>query len=920
VWHLTQSPSQHAPLQELISQPTVERPLKQVDRPLRVLSLVNTTTEACTVEHHLSQDEFHLTSLAPQTTQDLCDALDQLEPHVLLCHHPASSLDLVSTLQLLGERYPTLPIVVWASDIDVRDVVALMRAGAADCLTETHLGRLSASLQDAALRRISQDPPQTPNKDRYRQVSELLSDYAYSFKALADGNLQVEWIIGGFERITGFTIKETEARGGWTALIYPEDRSSADARAARLYSGKPDVSEFRIVRKDGAIRWLRDHAKPITDDKHGDVVRIVGAAKDITQHKQTEGALRESEHRFQALIEHLTDAVFVQTEYRFAYVNPAALRLYGAEHPQQLLGQPIMDRFHPADHKGIADQIEQVNKDKLVVPIVEQIHLQMDGTPIHVEVSSAPIHYEGQDGSVVVVHDISPRRQAQEQLNLTAERLSLATQAARIGIWDLDLTNGHITWDACMYEQYGIQPENFHGTQEVWNEAVHPEDQPTMRQRVRDSIEGKEVPIHQFRIIRPDGQTRFIEGGVKVLRDPDGTMKRVIGVSTDITHRKELEHQFIQAQKMEAVGKLAGGIAHDFNNLLVPIIGYTEMAQADAPSDSELSTYLESIRSAADRAAELTQQILAFSRQQVLQMEILDLNLIVQEFDIMLRRLIGEDIECTTLLSSHLKHVKGDKSQLEQVLLNLAVNARDAMPNGGTLTIQTENLEVDESRAVELVDVEPGSYCLLTVSDTGEGMDKVIQQRIFEPFFTTKPDGQGTGLGLSTVFGIVRQHGGAISVHSERGKGASFQVYLPAVETGTLFRPQTPTHTSDLHGSETILIVEDDPNVRGMVADALKRYGYHVLVAEDPRECLALARTHQGVIHMLLTDVILPQMRGTELCRHVAHQHPDIKVIFMSGYTDSITDDPSFANSEHGFIHKPFAIRVLLEKIRTVLD
>lgn len=402
--------------------------------------------------------------------------------------------------------------------------------------------------------------------------------------------------------------------------------------------------------------------------------------------------------------------------------------------------------------------------------------------------------------------------------------------------------------------------------------------------------------------------------------DDDGKLTRVQGYLFDITERKHIEEQFYQSQKMEALGHLAGGVAHDFNNLLVPILGYAEMGMRNDVPGGRFYADFKRIKDAAEHAADLTRQILAFSRRQVLEVATIDLNTVVKRFHTMLQRLVSENIILHMDLAADLHPIKGDKTQLEQILLNLVVNARDAMPDGGDLIIKTENIRLDETYSTTHSDVQPGNYVLLAVSDTGFGMDAETQKHIFEPFFSTKKRGAGTGLGLSTVFGIVKQHGGNILVYSEPEHGTSFKVYLPATEATELTETTCPVERSNLYGSETVLVVEDNEDVRRLVTTAIASFGYHVLQAAGPIEGIAVAKNHINHIDLLLTDVIMPAMNGYDLHQKLAAIQPNLRVLYMSGYTDDIISHQKMLPSRFHFVQKPFDIEKLLVKIREALS
>jgi PAS domain S-box-containing protein len=399
----------------------------------------------------------------------------------------------------------------------------------------------------------------------------------------------------------------------------------------------------------------------------------------------------------------------------------------------------------------------------------------------------------------------------------------------------------------------------------------------------------------------------------------DGHLVRVWGTQRDVTEQRHLEEQFRQAQKMEAVGQLAGGIAHDFNNLLTAILGNTQLLLRELPPGDSKRGDVEEIRKASERAASLTRQLLAYSRRQMLQPEVLDLNVVVAEMDKMLRRLIGEHIALVASLAPDLGRVRADPNQIEQVIVNLAVNARDAMPDGGKLTIETANVNLDETFAQAHLGAVPGSYAMLAVTDTGAGMDAAVRTHLFEPFFTTKEVGKGTGLGLATVYGIVKQSGGYISVYSELGRGSSFKIYLPRIATPAA-TPAGPPKGGPARGSETVLVVEDEPAVLTLSRRALEAQGYVVLAASDAAAALRVVERHGGTIHLLLTDVVMPGLSGRELADRLVAQRPGIRVLYMSGYPGDAVVQHGTLPSGSAFLQKPFSPDGLARKVRDMLD
>ena len=463
----------------------------------------------------------------------------------------------------------------------------------------------------------------------------------------------------------------------------------------------------------------------------------------------------------------------------------------------------------------------------------------------------------------------------------------------------------------------GYSPEELEKTSAY--EQIHPDDKIIVQAaaaEARSSGIGSRV---EYRIRHKSGEWRVLESTASAVRDSAGAVEKLIIVNRDITERRHLEQQLLLSQRLEAVGKLSGGIAHDFNNILGVIIGYSEaMLQKMAPDDP-LREAVNEIEKAGQRAAALTQQLLAFSRKQVLEPKILDLNSIVADVEKMLRRLIGEDIDLKIVPSQSLGKVKADRGQIEQVILNLAVNARDAMPRGGQLKIQTANVDLDETAARSLRYVVPGRYVMLQVSDTGTGMTPEVQAHIFEPFYTTKEQGKGTGLGLATVYGVIKQSGGYILLHSEVGKGARFDVYLPRAEGVAEVAPPSEAPIKRVQGSTTILLVEDESSLRKLTGNTLKEAGYKVLEAGEAFQAMELAKEFDGTIDLLLTDVVMPGLSGRELAEKLRPERPGMRVLYISGYTDGAVATHGVLESGITILRKPFTRAQLLRNVEEIL-
>jgi PAS domain S-box-containing protein len=518
----------------------------------------------------------------------------------------------------------------------------------------------------------------------------------------------------------------------------------------------------------------------------------------------------------------------------------------------------------------------------------------------------------------LLVEQISERKRAQKALRESEERYRRLVEVSPYAIF---ITRRHrivFMNQACYRLLKATSPDQIIGRSPF--DFFDPEDDSAVIDAFRRALgEGRHLPLIERRILCLDGTVITAELAISPLTDHASAAMQVI--LHDITERKHLEERVRQANKMEAVGQLAGGVAHDFNNMLTIIAGHGDLLAEDSTLTDDQRRSIEQIRQACIRASSLTAQLLAFSRRQVMQPKVLNLNDVVANMEPMLRPLVGEHITLFTVLSPGLGHVRADPNQLEQVLINLTMNARDAMPDGGTLTVETGGCDLDEDGiSRQRLDARPGRYVSLRVADTGVGMDEDTLARIFEPFFTTKPKGKGTGLGLSTVYGIIKQSGGSIGVRSRPGQGASFTIYLPRVEEPACAEITDTESPGAFEGTETVLVAEDEPGVRSLVRASLRLKGYTVLEAGNGTEALALAERHSGPIHLLLTDVIMPQMNGRELSERLKARRPGLKVLFMSGYTDDAVLRHGVVTEDLQFIQKPFTPSALAGKMRTVLD
>lgn len=532
---------------------------------------------------------------------------------------------------------------------------------------------------------------------------------------------------------------------------------------------------------------------------------------------------------------------------------------------------------------------------------------------------------QGEAVRLVGTHvDITERKCAEEALKTSQALLDKAQRLTHFGGWEMSLAELTFNCSDEIFRIFGVPIRDFKPNLPEFFQMVHPEDKPMVLEHYRESVETGKFRSYEYRIVRPDGSIRWVHSTGEADLNEEGVPVQIIGTLHDITDRKrgqeekeKLETQLIQAQKMESIGRLAGGVAHDFNNMLSVILGCTELIKARAVLDGPASSYLQEITKAANRSKDITRQLLAFSRKQIIAPKTLKLNEHIHETHKILSRMIGEDLHLNFHPGKDLWTIKLDPFQLDQILMNLIVNARDAMPDGGTATIKTANVVIDTNYLEKHYFLTPGEYVVLEITDEGSGMDKETLRHMFEPFFTTKTLGQGTGLGLATVYGIVKQNNGFINAYSEPGEGTCFRVYFPRANGKET--PPALEETQGLEGSETVLLVEDSQPVRELIAGILEEIGFTVLAAETPAEALILCEKEDIPIDILVTDVIMPNMNGAELGNKVAAMRPGIKILFMSGYPEDFIAHRGVLKKEVHFIQKPFSMKDIANKIRKIM-
>ena len=640
------------------------------------------------------------------------------------------------------------------------------------------------------------------------------------------------------------------------------------------------------------------------------IEREINEAENRRARRRAEEALKASEAELRTLFAAMTDIIAVfDAEGRYqkiAPTNPSFLYKPSGD----LIGKTLHETLPKEDADFLLKHIHRTLEEEGTRKI--EYSLQFNGTEVWFDASVLPM---SENSVVLIARDITERKHAEDRLRKSEKRYRLLFESNPQPMWVYDTeTLAFIEVNNAAVHHYGYSREEFLS---MTIKDIRPaEDIPKLLDSVLEGGDRFNAAVWHHR--KKDGTVINVEISSDSLTF-QGRKARLV-MANDITERRALEEQLRQSQKLESIGLLAGGIAHDFNNLLTAINGYSELGLRKLKPEDALRHNFEEIKKASDRATGLTRQLLAFSRKQVLKPKILDLNEVISEIEKMLRRLIGEDIELSAALDSRLGSVKADPGQIEQVIMNLVVNARDAMPDGGRIIIETKNVYLDEEYAKRHIAVNAGHYVMLAVSDTGIGMDSETQKRIFEPFFTTKEVGKGTGLGLSTIYGIVKQSGGNIWIYSEVGRGSSFKIYLPRVDEAAREYKEVTELEKEIQGAETILLAEDEEVVRKLALEVLLSYGYKVLEAENGKTALSICESQGESIDLLITDVVMPEMGGRELAARLLKRCPDVKVLYMSGYTDDAVIRQGEIKEGSNFIQKPFSLEALVQKVREVLD
>jgi two-component system cell cycle sensor histidine kinase/response regulator CckA len=707
------------------------------------------------------------------------------------------------------------------------------------------------------------------------------------------------------EALTGKTLDElglpTEVREHWKERV-------------SLVFEQAEISTFDDqYESPGGLHYHQVRIVP-EQSESGEVTTVLLLIQDVTERRRAEDSLRASEERFRVSFDEAPiPMALVGLDWHVQRANRATTELLGYS-LRELAGLEASALVHPDDRQPERNDYQELLAGRAQTIQREIRLIAKSGDVVWARVTVASVR--GDEGEIIhfliQAENVTQLRLTEQALREREELQRAVIEGANDVIAVVDLDDRVLLASSSLRLALGYEPEELVGHRLI--EITHADDKSGIDTAFAALLEGKPGPVRTARLRHKEGDWRLFEGSGSVARDEQGEPHAVVIVLRDITQRTLLERQLLVAQKMEAIGQLAGGIAHDFNNLLTAINGYSDLAlrKLGTIDEATLRHHLGEIRKAGQRAAELTQHLLAFSGKQVLRPETVSVNAVVEEYADMLRRMIGEEIELVVRLEPGLGNVEVDPSQLGQVLTNLVINARDAMPLGGVLTVETSSVVLDDPLAVARGSLKPGSYVELSLADTGEGMEPEVREHIFEPFFTTKGPGQGTGLGLATVLGIVEQSGGGITVSSQRGEGTSFAVYLPLSDAAVPVARETGEKLET--GSGTVLVVEDEEAVRRLVDKILTGTGYRVLVTPSPLEAISLANWEPS-IDLLVTDVVMPEMNGYELAQRLLELRPELRVLYISGYSPEIVRARGVLGSRESFLQKPFTAASLTRAV-----
>ncbi len=895
---------------------------------LKLLNIEDSESDSALLKMELERSGFLIESERVETAEGLREMLREREWDVIISDYSLPGFSGLDAFEILKQSGLDIPFVMISGTIGEETAVAAMKAGISDYLMKDNLGKIGPTIEremaDAAVRKARHEAERAlaESEEDFRGLVEATTQYVWELDARGNLAQFPQWWLD----LTGQDF-EVSRNYGWAEFIHPDDREDVTSAYTNALEKQTQVFvTLRIRDKEGIYRYYAARGVPLRRPD-GTFRKWICTLADISERMLALEAVKKSEAEFRELFENANDLIYTHDlEGNFTSLNRAGETITGYPR-EEALKLNVMDVVAP-EFRELAKEKTQTKLGGERSTSYETVIIRKDGGRVTLDLSTRLIHKDGAAVGVQgIARDISQRKMAEEALRRSEQQLRVVTDTVPAVIAYVDneqicrfANRTYCEWlgkpieDVIDRHLSEIQTEESYKLILPEIEAALSGERFTLERtsNIRDAREDSDEPRHLRLDYVPD-------------INADGTVLGYFAFAIDLSETKQAqealrnsEEQLMQAQKLESIGRLAGGIAHDFNNMLTAITGYSDLALRRMKADDPLRHHVEEILKAGKRSAELTNQLLAFSRRQMLQPRIIDVNHVITDTMVMLRRLIGEDIDLTVQLGEEMASVNVDPGQLSQILVNLVINSRDAMPEGGSIVIETGNRKLDQTYSSEHHNTPPGDYVMIAVSDNGVGMDEETRSQIFEPFFTTKEVGKGTGLGLSTVYGVVKQSNGNVWVYTEPGQGTTIKIYLPSAEAIAPAEGLKAPSGQIRFGTETILLVEDEDVVRNLSREVLQSCGYTVIEASNGVEALEIFERMPRRIDLLMTDVVMPQMGGRDLAKKILELQPDIKILFTSGYTDSAAVRHGVLEKGSNFIAKPFTFGQLAGKLKEV--
>lgn len=846
-------------------------------------------------------------------------------PEIILSDYEMPQFSGPRALELLGNSGLEIPFIIISGTIGEDVAVEVMKLGAADYLLKDRLGRLGLAINQAISQSLlRQERARTLEElqrthDQLQRLLEHSPAVIYSL-TLENGTVIPQVVSDNITRLLGCTVEESRGLSWWQECVHPDDLTRATASVAETIEQGFCTLEYRIRHKDGHYVHVEDHRRLVLDPS-GERVEIAGVMTDITERQRLQAEVRLRDQRLNAFFSGAAVGMaLLDKDLRFVQINDTLAEMNGVPQKDHL-GRTVSEIL-----PDIAPTVE---------PLINRILTTGDTIPAFTlsgETARDPgvkrhwieslFAIEGLDGRPdgvgAIVVEITERKRMEESLRLSEERFRQLAENIQEVFWITDVAKQRIIYISPAFEKiWGLSIETLYENAQAWIDSIHDDERAhVLHAAMTRQVDG--TYHEEYRIIRPDGTIRWIRDRAFPVKNEVGDVYRVVGVAEDITERKKLEQQFLRAQRMESIGTLAGGIAHDLNNVLTPVLMAVDLLKMDEENPRRRKI-LSTIESSAQRGADMVEQVLSFARGMEGQRIQVQVGHLLTEIEKFALETLPKNIRISSDIPQNLWIVQGDATQLHQVLLNLCVNARDAMPDGGTLTLSARNIHLDDDDAASNIDAKPGPHVCLVVADTGTGIDPDVIDRIFEPFFTTKDVGKGTGLGLSTTLGIVKSHGGSIQVHSIRGAGTRFLVYLPADPGSVDAHASSSPSDLPVGRGELVLLIDDEELVRETTKLTLEAFGYRVLMASNGHEAIELHSAHEQEIALVLTDMMMPLMDGATLIRRLREANARLRFIAASGVNFKGLDVSGDGSLKIHHLPKPYTAQMLLETLQEAL-